>query len=80
MLSCAVHFVLVSVPQIPFPEGIALCLAARFLLLCLKVKCLSGPTAYGCVTTCQKLSDGKQCCICMIVPIVQKPFGVKLSV
>lgn len=55
MLPCAVRFVLVAVPQIPFPDGIALYLAAQFLLLCLNVQGLLGPNAYGCVTTRQKL-------------------------
>lgn len=58
---CAVHFLLVSVSQIPFPAGIALSLAPQFLLLCLNVKCPLGPNAYGCVTTHQKLPGGKLC-------------------
>lgn len=58
-LSRAVRFVLVSVPQIPFPDGIALYLAPKFLLLCLNVKQLLGPNACGCVTAHQKLSGGK---------------------
>jgi len=64
------------------PDGIALYLAAQFLLLCLNVKCGLGPNADGCVSAHQKPSDGKLCwqvSICVVVPTVQKLFGVKVS-
>lgn len=61
VLPCGLHSVLVSVPQIPFHDVAALCLAAQFLLPCLNVECLLGPNAYKCVTAHQKPSNGKLC-------------------
>lgn len=39
MLPHAVHFVLVAVPQIAFPDGTELYLAAQFVLLCISIGC-----------------------------------------
>lgn len=59
VLPRGVHSVLVSVPQIPFCDVAALCLAAQVLLLYLNVECLLGSNAYKCVTAHQKPSNGK---------------------
>lgn len=40
MLPRAVHFVLVAVPQIAFPDVTELYLAAQILLLCINIGCI----------------------------------------